>query len=54
MPLLRFIPEATKVDFVGARYVAFAIDGLLLLVSIFSIAWFGFNQGIDFTGGVLM
>ena len=54
MPLLRFIPEATNIDFVGARYVAFAMDGLLLLISIVSIAWQGFNLGIDFTGGVLM
>jgi len=54
MPLLRFIPEATKVDFVGLRYIAFAIDGLLLLVSVVAIAWHGFNLGIDFTGGVLM
>src|SRR5664279_1622100 len=54
MPLLRFIPEATDIDFVGFRYVAFAIDGLLLLISIVSIAVQGFNLGIDFKGGVLM
>jgi preprotein translocase subunit SecF len=54
MPLLRFLPEATKINFVGARYIAFAIDGLLLLASIISIAVHGFNLGIDFTGGVLM
>ena len=54
MPLLRFIPEATKIDFVGLRYIAFAIDGLLLVISIVAIAWQGFNLGIDFTGGVLM
>ena len=54
MPLLRFIPEATNVNFVGFRYVAFTIDGLLLVVSIVSILWQGFNLGIDFTGGVLM
>src|SRR3569833_2877060 len=54
MPLLRFIPEATKIDFVGRRYIAFAIDGLLLLVSFVFIAWHGFNLGIDFTGGVLL
>jgi preprotein translocase subunit SecF len=51
MPLLRFLPEDTKIDFVGVRYWAFAIDGLLLLISIVSIAWQGFNLGIDFTGG---
>ena len=54
MPLLRFIPETTNVDFVGLRYFAFAIDGFLLLVSIISILIQGFNLGIDFTGGVLM
>ena len=52
MPFLRFIPEATNIDFVGVRYFAFAIDGLLLLISIVSIAIHGFNLGIDFTGGV--
>ena len=54
MPLLRFIPETTNVDFVKYRFVAFAIDGLLVLVSVISIIWHGFNLGIDFTGGVLM
>jgi preprotein translocase subunit SecF len=54
MPFLRFIPETTNVDFVGWRYYAFAVDGLLLLVTIVSIAWYGFNLGIDFTGGVLL
>jgi preprotein translocase subunit SecF len=54
MPLLRFIPEATNIDFVGVRYFAFAIDGLLLLISIVSIMTQQFNLGIDFKGGVLM
>ena len=54
MPLLRFIPETTNVDFVKYRWVAFAIDGLLVVVSVISILWHGFNFGIDFTGGVLM
>ena len=54
MPLLRFIPEATHLDFVKARFVAFAIDGVLLLASIASILYHGFNLGIDFTGGVLL
>jgi preprotein translocase subunit SecF len=54
MPLINFLPEETKIDFVRARYYAFAIDGLLLLLSIVSIALHGFNLGIDFTGGVLL
>ncbi len=52
MPLLRFIPEATNINFVGVRYYAFAVDGLLLLLSILSIAFYGFNLGLDFKGGV--
>ncbi|HEX4535293.1 MAG TPA: protein translocase subunit SecF [Rhizomicrobium sp.] len=54
MPLIRFLPEDTHIDFVKARYWAFAIDGLLVLATIISIAIHGFNYGIDFTGGVLM
>ena len=54
MPLLRFIPETTNVNFVKYRFAAFAIDGLLVVVSVISILWHGFNLGIDFTGGVLM
>jgi preprotein translocase subunit SecF len=52
MPLLRFLPEATNIDFIGVRYYAFALDGLLLLISIWSIFFHGFNLGLDFTGGV--
>ena len=53
MPLLRFLPEATNINFIGARYYAFALDGLLLLASIVSIFFLnGFNLGLDFTGGV--
>ena len=54
MPLLRFIPETTNVDFVKYRYLAFAIDGLLVVVSVISIWLHSFNFGIDFTGGVLI
>jgi preprotein translocase subunit SecF len=54
MTFLRFIPETTNVDFVKYRFLAFAVDGLLMLASIVSITWAGFNLGIDFTGGVLM
>ena len=54
MPLLRFIPETTNVNFVKYRFAAFAVDGLLLVIAVVSIMWYGFNLGIDFTGGVLM
>ena len=54
MPLLRFIPETTNVNFVKYRFVAFAIDGLLVVVSVVSIFLHSFNFGIDFTGGELI
>lgn len=54
MPLLRFIPEASNINFVKYRYVAFALDGLLVLAAIVSLWVHGLNLGIDFTGGVLM
>ncbi|MBV9989916.1 MAG: protein translocase subunit SecF [Alphaproteobacteria bacterium] len=54
MPWLRFIPETTNIDFVGWRYYAFAVDGLLVLVAVVSILLQGFNLGIDFTGGALL
>lgn len=54
MRLLKLISDNTKIDFVGLRYFAFAIDGLLLVASLVSMIVFGFNFGIDFTGGVLI
>ncbi|MGD0189913.1 MAG: protein translocase subunit SecF [Rhizomicrobium sp.] len=51
---LRFLPDETNIDFIGWRYYAFALDGLLLLIAIVSITVQGFNLGIDFTGGVLL
>ena len=48
MPLLRFLPDNTKINFVGARYFAFAIDGLLLLATIVSIALRGLQSGHRF------
>ncbi len=54
MRLLKLIPDNTSIDFVGVRYYAFAIDGLLVLISIISLFLNGLNFGIDFTGGVLV
>ncbi|HEY6578417.1 MAG TPA: protein translocase subunit SecF [Rhizomicrobium sp.] len=51
---LRFLPDNTNIDFIGWRYYAFALDGLLTLAAVVSIAVQGFNLGIDFTGGVLL
>src|SRR5579863_4309233 len=54
MRLLKLIPDRTSIDFVGVRYYAFAMDGLLVLVSLIWLVVHGLNYGIDFTGGVLL
>jgi preprotein translocase SecF subunit len=54
MRLLKLVPDHTKIDFVRARFVAFSIDGLLVLISIVSLWIQGLNLGIDFQGGVLV
>lgn len=54
MARLTIIPDNTKIDFVGQRYLAFAIDGLLVVATILSLWFQGLNLGIDFTGGVVV
>lgn len=54
MRLVKFIPENTKFDFVRHRFIAFAVSGALLLVSLAATAVVGLNLGIDFRGGILM
>src|SRR5262245_14544998 len=54
MRLLKLIPDNTNIDYVGIRCYALAVDGLLVLVAVFSLLFHGLNYGIDFTGGVLM
>ncbi len=54
MRLLKLIPDQTNFDFVGARYIAFTIDGLLILATVVALYFQGLNLGIDFTGGILV
>ncbi|GAB6386689.1 protein translocase subunit SecF [Stutzerimonas marianensis] len=42
------------INFMGVRYVAFAITVLLTLASLGSLAVKGLNFGLDFTGGTLI
>lgn len=52
--MLRWVPENTKINFVGMRFVAFTLSIMLIIGSIFMIATKGLNFGIDFTGGTLI
>ncbi len=54
MARLTIIPDNTKIDFVKQRFVAFAIDGLMVVATILSLYFQGLNLGIDFTGGVVI
>jgi preprotein translocase subunit SecF len=46
--------ENPNFDFVGRRWFAFSVDGLLLVIALASLWFQGLNLGIDFTGGVLI
>lgn len=51
---IKLIPDHTKIDFIGSRYIGFAVTAIMILGSIFLIATKGLNYGIDFTGGTLI
>lgn len=54
MKTLRFIPDGTNVDFIGKRFIAYAVSFILVFGSIGLMAVKGLNFGIDFTGGTLI
>ncbi len=49
--LTQNILKNTKADFIGAKKWSYTISGILILISIASIAFKGFSYGVDFTGG---
>ena len=50
-----FVQPDTKIDFVGKRYLAYAVSVCMLLVGLFSCLFGnGFSLGIDFAGGVIV
>ncbi|MBM4023613.1 MAG: protein translocase subunit SecF, partial [Planctomycetes bacterium] len=54
MRFLKLVPGQTRVNFAGQRYIAFAVTGLLFLVTTFSLVFQGLNLGLDFTGGIVV
>jgi preprotein translocase subunit SecF len=54
MKLLRLIPDNTAIPFMEARRITFPIALGLVVASILGWLIFGFNFGIDFTGGLLI
>jgi preprotein translocase subunit SecF len=51
---LRIIPYNTKIDFVGLRFITFAISLLVIFASTISFGLKGLNYGIDFRGGYIL
>ena len=51
---MKILPSDTKIDFIGKRFIAFALSGFLIVASLFLLATKGLNYGIDFTGGTLV
>lgn len=54
MTMLKWITKDTNIDFMKARCFTYALSGLLIVLSVLSMYFKGFNFGIDFSGGVLM
>lgn len=51
---LPIIPYNTKIDFVGFRFLTFAICFVVILASLISFGVKGLNYGIDFRGGLIL
>lgn len=51
---LRLFSKQTNLDFMGRKWVGFALSSLMILLTLGVIATKGLNLGIDFTGGVLI
>ncbi len=52
---MELIKPNTNINFVGRRYYAFALSGMLLILALASIPIMGkIHMGIDFTGGVMV
>lgn len=53
MPL-HLLPNKTRFDFMGKRWIGFAVSITLTILSLTFVFTKGLNLGIDFTGGILM
>jgi preprotein translocase subunit SecF len=53
MRIFKFI-ENSKFDFIGHRFIAFFVTGIMIVGSLALFGTKGLNYGIDFSGGVMM
>ena len=51
---MQFFGKATRIDFMGKRWLAAGLSAILIAGSIAALAMRGLNLGLDFTGGTLL
>src|SRR5699024_9624973 len=51
---MRLIKPHTRINFLGHRYIAFALSAILIVISIGSLMVQGLALDVDFTGGVVV
>ncbi|MEX2642034.1 MAG: protein translocase subunit SecF [Acetobacterales bacterium] len=51
---IHLVPDDTRIDFIGQRWIAFAFSALLVIGAIGIYLVNGLNLGIDFRGGILI
>jgi preprotein translocase subunit SecF len=54
IPLLRLVPDDTKIDFVQFRRISFPVSAVLSILAVLAFFYYGLNLGIDFKGGTLI
>jgi len=54
IPLLRLVPDDTKLDFFQFRRFSFPVSAILSLLAVLAYFHYGLNLGIDFKGGTLI
>ncbi|MBY0531049.1 MAG: protein translocase subunit SecF [Xanthobacteraceae bacterium] len=54
IPLLRLVPDDTKIDFVQFRRISFPLSAILSILAVLAYFHYGLNLGIDFKGGTII
>ncbi len=53
-PLMRFVPDGTRIRFMRGRFLGIAVSAVLSTISVILFFYPGLNLGIDFAGGIVM
>ena len=54
MKMFKWVTKDTNIDFLKYRKLAYTFSIVMCIISVWSIAFNGFNYGIDFSGGILI